>query len=82
VNTKLKRLILLALLRCDGVPMPEDSLVGAVQVMARPDRPTAADVGIALKDVESSGYVSGLSEDLVGTSWTLTEKGKHKAAQL
>jgi hypothetical protein len=82
MNQKLKRLILLALLRCDGLSMPEDALLGAVQLMSRPENPTRADVELALKAVETSGYVLGLSDDLTGKSWSLTQEGNHRAAKL
>jgi hypothetical protein len=82
MKPKLIRLILLALNACDGLPMPEAALVSAVQIARRPVSPTAGDVLDALKDTEAEGYVSGLSDDVLGRSWTLTEKGAHKARQL
>jgi hypothetical protein len=57
-------------------------LIGAVQSLARPADPTDADVRDAIKDAEGRRYVSGLSDDLAGTSWTLTETGKHKVRGL
>lgn len=78
----LKRALLQALLPCDGVPMPESALVGAAQILVRPHAPTRDDVRAALREVEAAGYVSGRSDDLGETTWTLTDKGTHKARQL
>lgn len=83
MKAKLKRGILLVLHAWDGMPMPEWSLVSAVQANARPDRPTEGDVSDALKDCEAEGYVSGLTDGFSRErSWTLTQKGEHQARQL
>lgn len=79
---KLMRAILLTLLACDGVPMPEDSLISAVRLTTREILPTGDHVREALADVKNSRLVSGESDELIGTSWTLTESGKHRARQL
>ena len=78
----MKRLILLALLKCDGQPLTQTTLYDAVRLMSRPARPTDDDILYCLRGVESDGYVSGATVDLVGTTWTLTAKGTHKARQL
>jgi hypothetical protein len=78
----LKKFILLALNACDGMPMPQAALVGAVQNLARPGQPTRADVEDALKAVEAEGYAQGASDDISETTWTLTTKGVHKARKL
>ena len=78
----LKKFILLALQACDGLPMPQGALVGAVQNLSRPGLPTQADVLDALKAVEADGYASGASDDISETTWTLTTKGIHKARTL
>ena len=82
MKNHLKKFILLSLQACDGLPMPESALIGAVQNLARPGQPTVADVREALKAVESDGYASGASDDMTETTWTLTTKGIHKARQL
>ena len=79
MRERLKRIILLALQACSGMPMPEAALLSAAQ---NRERATDADVSEALKDVEAAGYVQGSTDDLTGRSWTLTEKGVHKARQL
>ena len=78
----LKKFILLALNACDGMPMPQSALIGAVQSMARPGQPTVSDVVDALMDVEADGYANGATDDIAGKSWTLTTKGVHKARNL
>lgn len=79
MKQQLKRSLLVVLAACDGLPMPEDAMISAVMLNARPDMPTKADVVDALRAVESDGYVCGLTDDLTGRSWSLTEKGKHRA---
>lgn len=83
MRTKLKRGILLVLLSWDGMPIVESSLVSAVQAHARPSAPTGADVSEALQDVESEGFVTGVTDSFSQErSWTLTEKGIHQARKL
>ena len=82
MKNHLKKFILLALNACDGLPMPEPALLGAVQNLARPGQPTLADVREALKAVEADGYCSGAADDMTETTWTLTTKGVHKARSL
>lgn len=82
MRKKLERLVLLALNACDGLPMPEDSLVAAVQVMSRPETPTRSDVLDAIKAAEVDGFAQGANDALTSTTWTLTTKGTHKARQL
>ena len=83
MKNHLKKFILLALQACDGLPMPQSALIGAVQNLARPGQPTQSDVVEAIKAVEADGYVCGVSDDISETSWTLTiPRGVHKARQL
>ncbi|MDE2099099.1 MAG: hypothetical protein KGL39_17730 [Patescibacteria group bacterium] len=81
MRNTLKRIILTGLLAADGMPLPESALISAVKITA-PERPTDGDVFEALKDVEAKGYVSGLTDDIAGRTWSLTDAGKHKARQL
>lgn len=82
MRTHLKKFILQALHACDGLPMPQAALIGAVQNLARPGQPTQADVLDALKAVEADGYVNGAADDIMDTTWTLTTRGVHKARNL
>jgi DNA-binding MarR family transcriptional regulator len=83
LNALISTAILRALDRCDGVPMPEESLLAAVRLMLSSDRPTNADILRALKRLEADGYVRGMTDELAGEhTWTLTDKGKHRAAEL
>lgn len=83
MRTLLKQSIIRVLLACDGVPMPETALVGAVQLHARPNPPTAGDVLEALRDVEAGGYAAGVTDEFTAErSWTLTTKGTHKGRHL
>ena len=78
----LKPSILQTLEACDGVPMPEPSLIAAVQILSRPHRPTRSDIQSALRSLEDENFLTGVSDTIIGTSWTLTPKGTHKARQL
>lgn len=82
MRAKLERLILLAIQACDGMPMPEEALISAVQGLARPYSPTRGDVEDALKQAETDGFIAGASEPLMERTWTLTTTGLHKARQL
>jgi hypothetical protein len=82
MRTKLLRLILLSLNACDGRSMPESALISAAQMASRPDEPTDGDVFDALKIVEGRGWASGVSDELMGRSWTLTQEGRHRVRQL
>jgi hypothetical protein len=62
--------------------MPEDSLISAVQILCRPQRPTRSDIETALRALEAEKFITGVSDNIIGTSWTLTPKGVHKARQL
>lgn len=76
------RILLLALNATDGLPMPESALVSAVQVGARPDEPTWSDVKEAIRDAEAEQWICGVDDRLTGRTWTLTEKGTHRARKL
>lgn len=76
MRPKLRKYILLALNACDGVPMPESALIGAVESLARPARPTAEDIFEALKDVEAGRLVAGLTDKITEDRvWSLTQSG-------
>ncbi|MEI8289815.1 MAG: hypothetical protein WCH99_10105 [Verrucomicrobiota bacterium] len=79
----LKPKVLLALNAADGVPFPASALAQAVKQLARPGQPTSADVADALRACEEDGYISGVTDPLTNeVTWTLTEKGVHKARQI
>jgi hypothetical protein len=82
MNKNLSLWILKALLACDGLPMPQGALIAAVENLSRPEKPTKSDIEAALKKVETGGYAAGVSDDIEETTWTLTDKGTHKARQL
>lgn len=79
----IKRFILRALCRLDGLPLPEEQLVAAVNGGFTP-RPLLSDVKDAIRGLESDGFTQGTQDDLDESrvTWTLTDKGRHKAKQL
>lgn len=83
MRNKIIRAILVSLLQCDGQPMPEDALIQAADLMVRPAMPTDADVIDQMKTLSSEGFISGATDELTKErTWTLTDKGVHKARQL
>ena len=82
MKAKLNCAILRALLACDGLPMPESALLGAVRALSRPAGLTEGDLLEALHEVEARGFVSGASDELTGErSWILTLKGVLRARE-
>ena len=83
MRAKIIRALLISLLRADGQPMPEDSLIEAARLVVRPEQPTIDDVIEHLRTLASEGYLSGTTEELMRERfWNLTIKGKDKARQL
>ncbi len=75
-----KRIALRALNRMDGEPMPQDVLRDSLR-LSFPNLPVG-DLDGAVKDLEDHGYILGSNVELVGIHWSLTTKGKLKAAEL
>lgn len=78
----IKRFVLRALLRLNGIPWPDELLEDAALQGIVP-RPLQSDLHQAKRELERAGYIQGSRDDLdERVSWTLTEKGRHKAKQL
>jgi len=78
----IKRLILRALLRLEGIPWPDPLLDEAARQGVAP-RPLQSDINQAKRELERAGYIQGDRDDFDGQlTWTLTDKGRHKARQL
>jgi len=46
-------------------------------------RPLQSDINEARRELERGGYIQGSRDELDGlVTWTLTEKGRHKAKEL
>jgi hypothetical protein len=79
---ELKRFIVRALFRLHGLPWPDVLLEEAARQAILP-RPLLSDIHQAKRELESDGYILGQRDELDGElSWSLTPKGRHKAAQL
>ena len=78
----IKRLILRALARTRGIPMPDDTLNDAVRQALVP-QPLLSDITQSKRELESDEFIQSKRDDLDDSiTWTLTAKGEHRAAQL
>ncbi len=78
----IKRLVLRALLRLNGLPWPDGLLDEAARQGLRP-RPLQSDINQAKRELERAGFIQGARDELDDTvTWTLTDKGRHKAKEL
>jgi hypothetical protein len=79
---EIKRFLLRALFRLKDIPWPDALLDDAVRQGILP-RPLQSDINQAKRELETTGYIQGNHDELDGLlSWTLTDKGRHKAKQL
>ena len=78
----IKRFLLRALGRANGVPWPDALLDEAARQGIMP-RPLQSDLNQAKRELESAGYLHGARDELDDLlTWTLSDKGRHKARQL
>ena len=78
----LKRFLLRAMLRLGGLPWP-DALLDEAARQASVPRALQSDINQATRDLEQGGYIQGSRDELDDLlTWTLTDKGRHKAKQL
>lgn len=78
----LKRFLLRALYRLEGLPWP-DALMDEAARQAVVPRPLPSEIHQAKRELEAAGYIQGCRDELDGLlTWTLTDKGRHKAKQL
>ncbi len=78
----IKRFLLRALWRLDGLPWPDALLDEAARAGVMP-RPLQSDINQAKRELERDGFIQGHRDELDGLlTWTLTDKGRHKARQL
>lgn len=77
----IKRVMIRALARTEGIPMPDSGLESAASDAVVP-RPLLSDIHQAKRELESGGLIHAERDELIGVTWTLTPKGEHKAGQL
>jgi hypothetical protein len=78
----IKRFLLRALWRLGGIPWPDDLLDEAVKQGVMP-RPLQSDINQSKRELESGGFMQCDRDELDGRlTWTLTDKGRHKARLL
>ena len=81
-NSEIKRFVLRALGRLNGLPWP-DTLMDEAARQAILPRPLQSDINQAKRELEGAGFINGTRDDLDDSlTWTLTDKGRHKASQL
>lgn len=79
---QLKRLALRALLTMDGVPLPDASLRDHIRNVA-PEDALESEITQAMRELEAVRLVCGNRDEVTGRlTWTLTDRGAHKAKQL
>ena len=79
---EIKRLVLRALFRLDGVPWP-DPLLDEMVLRGIIPRPLQSDLNQDKRELERAGFIQGDRDELDDTlTWTLSDKGRHKARQL
>ena len=80
--SEMKRFLLRALWRLNGLPWPDPLMDEAVRQGIIP-RPLQSDISQVKRELEAAGYIQGERDDLDDLlTWTLTAKGRHKARQL
>jgi len=78
----IKRFVLRALGRLNGVPWPDLLLDDAARQGVVP-RPLQSDINQAKRELEAAGYILGRRDEFDEVlTWTLTDKGRHKAKQI
>lgn len=78
----IKRFVLRALDRLNGVPWPDPLLDEAASRAVVP-RPLQSDINQAKRELEAAGYIQGSRDEFDDVlTWTLTDKGRHKARQI
>ena len=79
---EIKRFLLRALARANGLPWPDALLDEAARQGTWPP-PLQSDIHQAKRELETAGFIQGAREELDQVlTWTLTVKGLHKARQL
>jgi hypothetical protein len=82
MKAEIKKFILRALGRMEGLPMRNAALNEAVQEAMTPS-PPILDVEEARRELEQERYIQGTIDEFSKQStWTLTDKGKHKSKTL
>ena len=78
----IKRFLMRALWRLNGLPWP-DALMDEAARQALVPRPLQSDINQAKRELEAAGFIQGNRDELDEMlTWTLTDKGRHKAKQL
>jgi len=78
----IKRFLMRALWRLNGLPWP-DALMDEAARQALVPRPLQSDINQAKRELEAAGFIQGNRDELDElVTWTLTDKGRHKAKQL
>jgi hypothetical protein len=78
----IKRLLIRALGRLQSTPCP-DALVDEAARRGVLPRPLQSDINQAKRELEVAGFIQGARDELDDSlTWTLTDKGGHKARQL
>jgi hypothetical protein len=78
----IKQFLLKALLRAKDQPINDDTLRSLARSAFAHVAITETDFTTWIRELESSGVITGTSDEVFGITWTLSLAGKHKASQL
>lgn len=81
IEQQVKTFVLRALLAARG-PLGDDTLKGAIRSAFPGVAFTNGDLTQWTREMENSQLIAGTRDDITGTMWDLTTKGKIKAQQL
>ena len=82
IDRDIKQFILRALLRAKDQPITDETLKQLVRSAFAHISLTEADLTQYIRELETSGVITGTNDDVVGLVWMLTVPGKLKAQQL
>lgn len=82
IDRSVKQFILRALLHAKDQPVQDDILRQLARAAFHHVAITEADLSQWIKELETSGLITGTNDEVFGLNWTLSLAGKPKAQQL
>lgn len=79
---RLRAFVLRAIDSCGGRPVSEDILVDTIKLSHPHLTITTADAHAHIVACQNSGWVLGITDELLGVQWSLTPSGRARLATL